>query len=150
MIIHVSNRQKSLKFLSKHVKPIVKHVIQEEGQHCQEVSIYFVDTEEICRLHDEFFNDPSTTDCISFPMDGEEEEYRVLGEVFVCPETALQYAQSNKLDPYEETTLYLIHGLLHLMGYDDIEEEDIQRMRTAEAHHLSRLKTLNLILKPLT
>lgn len=146
MIIDVVDRQKALKFSLALVKSIVKQVINEEQQKCHEVSICFVDTANICELHEQFFDDPSPTDCISFPMDEEGEPYRVLGEVFVCPETALEYAKSHQLDPYEETTLYIVHGLLHLMGYRDMDEEDIVQMRQAEQRHMTKLKEMNLVL----
>lgn len=147
MIVNVSDQQLALKISIDEVQRLVDRVISNEGQHCDEVNIYFVDTPTICQLHEEFFQDPSPTDCMTFPMDEEEEEdfhYRILGEVFVCPATAIAYAAQHKIDPYEETTLYIIHGLLHLMGFDDLEEEDCQLMRQAEARHMQELKKLNL------
>lgn len=148
MIIHIINKQKALKISSDAVKKVVELVIKGEKQTCDEVSIYFVSTKKICQLHEEFFGDPKTTDCISFPMDGETEEYRVLGEVFVCPETAIAYGLEHGMDPYEELTLYIIHGLLHLMEYDDIQSEDRQKIRKAENRHRNKIKKLNYRLKP--
>lgn len=148
MNIIVEDSQISLQISSQRVKKIVKAILDHEKQKCNEVVVHFVTTEEICRLHEEFFNDPSPTDCISFPLDeSNDEDYRVLGDVFVCPQTALEYAKKNELNPYEETTLYIIHGLLHLIGYDDIEEEDQLAMRAAEKKHMQNLKNLNLYLK---
>src|SRR5262249_2821323 len=112
-----------------------------------EVSVNFVDTETICEIHAEYFDDPSPTDCISFPLDGEEEEYRVLGEIFVCPQTAIEYAEAHGCCPYQETTLYIIHGLLHLIGLDDIYEKDRAEMRRRETRHLENLKKLKLEVK---
>lgn len=143
MKILISNKQKSLKIFARQIKKIVKEVIAFEGHSCDEVSIHFVETDEICRLHEMFFNDPSPTDCISFPIDDSEENiYRVLGEIFVCPETAKKYAETHHLLPYNELVLYIIHGLLHLMGYDDIKEKDRKLMRAAERRHLKNLKDL--------
>jgi probable rRNA maturation factor len=151
VIVHVFNEQKALTISSSSVSMLVNQVIKEENQVCHEVSIYFVETEQICELHQQFFDDPSPTDCISFPMDDEEEasHYRILGEVFVCPQTAIEYSQLHQIDPYEETTLYIIHGLLHLMGYRDDEEETVQEMREAEKRQMAALKKLDLCLKPL-
>ena len=134
-------------------KSVVKHVLAAEGVETNEVTIYFVTSSEISRLHADFFRDPSPTDCISFPIDGghpTQGGYHVLGEVFVCPHTALQYlkTQSEETDPYQETTLYLVHGLLHLIGYNDIEDTDRRKMRVAENKHLSNLFSQNLLLKP--
>ena len=79
--------------------------------------------------------------------DDDDSPYSVLGEVFVCPATAIAYASENKLDPYEETTLYIVHGLLHLMGYDDIDDRDAVLMRQAERRHMQKLKDLTLLLQ---
>lgn len=147
MIIHIVNEQNSLKISSKQVEKLIHQVLNEENCFCDEVSVTFVDTQRICDLHDEFFQDPSPTDCISFPMDLEEDDpYRVLGEVFVCPDTAIRYAAEHGGDPYEETTLYIVHGLLHLMGYDDIDEQDCMEMRQAETRHMTKISKLELIL----
>lgn len=149
MIINVSDEQTALKISVKQVKQLVQQVIESEGQTCSEVNIYFVDTPAICQLHEEFFNDPSPTDCISFPIDEHESEegYRLLGEVFICPATAIDYASKHQGNAYQESTLYIVHGLLHLMGYDDCEEEDISLMREAEKRHMHNLQLLNLQLK---
>lgn len=110
-----------------------------------EASIHFVDTSTICDLHEQFFDDPSPTDCISFPMDDAEEEgYRIMGDVFVCPETADNYVKSNGGHVYHEITLYVIHGLLHLLGYDDIDEEDQRVMRAEEARYLKQVAAKSL------
>lgn len=146
MIVHLFNRQKALKISLPQARAIVKQVIEEEGETCHEVSLYFVDSSTICDLHQQFFDDPSPTDCISFPMDEDKQtEDRILGEVFVCPEVAIKYANQHQCDVYEEVTLYMIHGLLHLMGYDDIEEKERKKMRQAEARHFQKLKQLNLM-----
>jgi probable rRNA maturation factor len=147
--IHCSNQQSALELSTEQVEQLVRSVISTEGQTCDEVSIQFVDTETICRLHADFFDDPSVTDCISFPIDAEGSAYRMLGEVFVCPATAVEYAKVHQSDPFEETTLYVVHGLLHLMGYDDIEPEDEPEMRQAEKRHMAALAEKNLVLRPL-
>lgn len=116
-----------------------------------EVSIYFVTTEEICRLHQEFFGDPSPTDCISFPYDQKREGgYHLLGEIFVCPKAALEYVlklgEEINEDCYRETSLYVVHGLLHLMGYDDIRGEDKMKMEAQENRLMKELIEKNLLL----
>lgn len=147
MEIHIINNQNDFPIDPQAIKSIVSAVAEFESYEFDEVSIHLVDTEKICYLHKQFFNDPSQTDCISFPIDDQViAGYRVLGEVFVCPKTALEYSQSHDTTPSYEITLYIIHGLLHLMGYDDIEKEDIQLMRSKENLHLDNLKKLNLML----
>lgn len=148
MNVTVSNQQEDLALDANKVSPIVEALVRFEGIEADEISINFVGKEEICRLHKEYFGDPSFTDCISFPIDAEPNgHYRLLGEVFVCPLAAIEYASRSKSDPYDETLLYLIHGFLHLAGYDDIEEEERLMMREAEKRHLENLKKLNLDLR---
>ena len=147
VIVNVIDQQSDLQISLDQVENIAKQVIEDEGQKCDEVNIYFVDTEAISDLHNQFFNDPSPTDCISFPIDDEENQmlpYRILGEVFVCPATAIEYAKKNQKDPLEETTLYIVHGLLHLMGYDDLNGEDRKIMQKSQTAHMRKLKKLRL------
>lgn len=108
----------------------------------EEVSIYFVSEKKISKLHDLFFQDPSPTDCISFPVDETH-----LGEIFVCPKVAIQYASKRGLAPYKETTLYIIHGLLHLIGYDDLEKKAKETMRKKEKSCMRHLERVNIFLK---
>src|SRR5262245_31854076 len=118
------------------VKRIVSSVISFEEKRYDEAAIHFVNTAEISRLHEQFFHDPSPTDCISFPMDEEDQQgYRILGEVFICPQIAIEYSAKHSGDPYAETTLYIVHGLLHLMGYDDLDKKERSKMRSAERRH---------------
>ena len=78
-------------------------------------------------------------------MDGpEEKDYRVLGNVIVCPETAVDFIKLHGGNFYHEVTLYVIHGLLHLIGYDDIDEEDRALMKSEEARYLEHLEAQSL------
>lgn len=148
MDIQVVVEQKRLPLSKKTVKSLIKDFIQHTGVCCDEVCVHFVETTRICQLHAEFFNDATPTDCITFPMDGEmEAEYRALGDVFVCPETAIDYVKKHGGDAYQEVTLYVVHGLLHLLGYDDIDPKERRAMRAAEKKYLCRVAEKNLWLK---
>lgn len=99
-----------------------------------ELSIAFVGKGEISRIHNSFMGDPSPTDVITFPGDTEIEQ---AGEIVVCPQVAKEFAERENLDFPQELSLYLIHGYLHLCGFDDIAEEDRAQMRLAEQQALS-------------
>lgn len=150
MIIDVINQQKAVSIVDSEVQLIVENVLQHEQIDCDEISIHFVDTPTISKLHQDFFNDPTTTDCISFPIDHPDDKapYCFLGEIFVCPETALNYAKEHLTDPQEEITLYIVHGLLHLLGHDDIDPQEQIKMKEAEAFHMKRLKENCFLLRP--
>lgn len=148
MNIQIIQDQQDLKINSISVEKLVADFLDFYDLVYDEAAIHFVDTSTICDLHADFFNDPTTTDCISFPMDNHDDEgYRVLGEVFVCPETAVHYVKSNGGDAYHELTLYTVHGLLHLIGYDDIEDEDRELMRKEEARYLEHVSAQRLWIK---
>ncbi|MCB1107501.1 MAG: rRNA maturation RNase YbeY [Chlamydiia bacterium] len=143
MNIEFTNRQTVLPVSPIALKRLVSTFLNWKGVCCDEVSVHFVDKKEISRLHAEFFNDPSPTDCISFPIDSPTDHpkgYVVLGEVFVCPEVGVEYAIKEGLNPYEEVSLYTIHALLHLLGFDDQTEKDRMVMRGEENSAMHYLK----------
>src|SRR5438552_228557 len=82
-----------------------------------ELSLSFVTAEEIEDLHVRYLNEPGPTDVLSFPMD----EHGLLGDVVVCPEEA---ARNNPADVEGELRLLVVHGSLHILGYDHEEEDD--------------------------
>src|SRR5262249_1299731 len=94
-----------------------------EGIVDAELSLSFVGEPEIEDLHVRYLHEPGPTDVLSFPLDGEDERgMRVLGDVVIAPEVA---ARNNPDDPEAELRLLVVHGVLHLLGYD--HEEDAER-----------------------
>lgn len=149
MEIYLSDRQADLPLAMESVRVAALAFLSEEGLSCDELSISFVPQEEISALHETHFGDPSPTDCLSFPIDSEAEGgYRLLGDLVICPRAALDYVAKEGGNPYREVTLYLIHGLLHLIGYGDLEEGERVLMRGAEERHLAHLTSADLLLKP--
>ena len=122
MKIHFRNEQNLLSISENSTVDAVNFFLDKEKVDCDELSIYLIDDEKIANLHHHYFQDSSPTDCISFPIDapGEREDGTCfLGEIFVSTETALSYATAHNIDPCQEVLLYIIHGLLHLIGYND-------------------------------
>jgi probable rRNA maturation factor len=74
-----------------------------------EVSVVFVSDKRIAKIHRQFINDPTPTDVITFQH----------GEIFVSTETAKRQARQFGTSFDAELRLYLVHGLLHLAGFDD-------------------------------
>ncbi len=137
-MIHVHNLQKDLKIHKGFCRTLVRSVLSFLKIPFEEVSLYFVTEKQIAKLHEQFFQDSIPTDCISFPLDKNH-----LGEVFVCPAVAVSYAKKKGIDPYREIALYIVHGLLHLIGYDDLGKKTKLAMRKKEKscmRHLERLK----------
>ena len=106
----------------------------------QEVSILFVGKRKSGELHGQFFGDASPTDCMTFPVDDD-----FLGECVICPKVALE---ENPSDPYSEVSLYLIHCLLHLIGYEDTDKEKRKTMYKEQARLLLLAKESQCLLHP--
>ncbi|HET9311278.1 MAG TPA: rRNA maturation RNase YbeY [Actinomycetota bacterium] len=98
-----------------------------EGLVDVELSLAFVDDEEIAALHERYMHEAGPTDVLTFPLDDEhdvdERGVRVLGDVVIAPQVA---ARNNPNDPGSELRLLVVHGVLHALGYD--HEEDQERL----------------------
>ena len=95
-----------------------------------ELSVVFMTDAALARLHDDFLDDPTTTDVITFEGDP---ALGTAGEICVSADTADAYARAQARDFSAELTLYLVHGWLHLAGHDDLEPAKKRAMRRAEA-----------------
>ncbi len=93
-----------------------------EGLHDVELSVSFVENAEIEDLHVRYMDEPGPTDVLSFPLDDADAGgTRLLGDVVIAPAVA---ARNNPGDPDAELRLLLVHGILHLLGYDHEEDAD--------------------------
>jgi probable rRNA maturation factor len=103
------------------------------------LSVCLVDNEAIRRLNARFRQEDEVTDVLAFPLDDELDpaDGAMLGEVVVSVEKALDEAEARGIPAASELALYVAHGVLHLLGYDDHEPEDARRMREAEAKALA-------------
>jgi probable rRNA maturation factor len=101
---------------------LARRTLIAEGVGDAELSLSFVDEEEIEELHVRYLHEPGPTDVLSFPLDGEDERgVHVLGDVVIAPAVA---ARNNPGDPAAELRLLVVHGVLHLLGYDHEEEAE--------------------------
>jgi probable rRNA maturation factor len=100
------------------------------------LSVVFVGDAALARLHLYWLGDASRTDVISFDLSDEHSE---VGELYVSATCARRVAAERGLDAERELALYLVHGALHLCGYDDHAPARRRRMRAAERAVLARL-----------
>ncbi len=121
-----------------------RHAAQWVAQHYNiqqfEVSIAIVDDPTIHELNREHLDHNWPTDVISFIFETDEDSGSVEGEIVASWDTAARLAAAAKWRPEDELLLYVVHGLLHLAGLDDIEPEDEQEMRVAERDCMVALK----------
>ena len=128
-----------------------------------EVSLLLVDEATIAGLNERFMHKQGPTDVLSFPIedevapsgrnpdsgtagpgslesDGHEPEV-LLGDIVVCPAVASRNAIEHEVTTEAELELLVVHGVLHLLGWDHMVDEEAERMEAREAQLLKRFGT---------
>ena len=104
-----------------------------------ELSLVLVNDEEIARLNWDYLGHEGPTNVISFPMlEGEFAGLNpnVLGDIVISMETTLAHAEDGGYTPEEMMDFYLVHGLLHLLGYDHIDDPEKAAVMEAKTEEL--------------
>lgn len=111
-----------------YLEDVLEYTLEHEKVNNAIFSVVFVDDEEIHRLNKEYRHVDKGTDVISFAFEDNEKvrynDIRVLGDIYICipqmKRQAISYGHSEK----RELSFLCVHGLLHLLGYDHMTEED--------------------------
>ena len=118
------------------VERLLCHGLASEGREGEWTFAFrFVDDAEIGRLHDAFLGDPSPTDIITFPYDPDDGEQG--GDIVISVDTAATNADEHGWSVSQELRFLVLHGLLHVLGWDDTRDEDRAAMLTRQ-HELMR------------
>lgn len=120
------------------LREIVRAVLEGEQVGDYEISLAFVDNATIHRLNKQFLDHDEPTDVLTFPL-SEGNAKKLMGEIVIGVEVAVEQARERGHDVHVELALYVIHGLLHLCGYDDKGEKVLGKMRERERHYLLSL-----------
>jgi probable rRNA maturation factor len=134
MEILINNEFPEIKVDARKIEQQIGKVLTSLDCNEHEISILFIGDQQIRDLNHQFRDIDRPTDVLSFPQisEGELETSRtlVLGDVAISLETARCQSEEHELSFEEELTLLLIHGILHLLGYDhEISEQEDERMR---------------------
>jgi probable rRNA maturation factor len=137
MSIAIENRQKKAKIdlrrMRRSLKRLMKELCCEEG----ELSLLLVDDDQIREINRTYLKRDRSTNVISFPM-GEGEfgavNPQLLGDIVLSAETAARDAAAGGIDLMDEVEFLVIHGLLHLIGYEheNTTSEESRKMKTRE------------------
>ncbi len=116
---------------------VMRRAMKEEGRTARSLSIVLTDNRHIRDLNREYVGVDTTTDVISFPLEDLDWPLAgynggINGEIIASAELAYEQALARDLDPRAELLLYVVHGLLHLIGYDDRTPSDARRMHARE------------------
>ena len=132
MSVLVSNRQGS-PVDEVTLAALAARTLVAEGRPGVELSLSFVGEEEMADLHVRYMDEPGPTDVLSFPMD----EDGLLGDVVVCPAEAAR----NNTDVAAELRLLVVHGVLHLLGYDHEADDERRAMWAKQDAYVGSLTT---------
>lgn len=145
MDISIRNRQRAKKLDLRSIRRDLRRALGLLGRADAEVSVVFVGEQAMARLNREHRGIPSATDVLSFPLDGDwpSAGQPLLGDIVVCvPKAVSQARESGRTFP-DEVRHLLVHGLLHLTGYDhETCPADARRMRSREREILRALASV--------
>lgn len=136
--VQVNDSQTALRVDRERVAELVRRVLRGEGVHNASISITLVDDATIRRINGQYLNHDWPTDVISFPLSSPDAP-ELVAELVVSTETAVATAASADLPPWAELALYLVHGLLHICGFDDTSAPAAALMRRREREVLEAL-----------
>lgn len=145
MEVYYDDRQDNIK-ITDEMKNLIENSIRavlkvEELSDDVEVSVSFVGDEEIRDLNRDYRGVDKSTDVLSFPM---EDEFiidnRILGDVILNTRRVMEQAEELGHSHERELSYLTVHSILHLLGYDHIEDEDKREMREREKLSMKELE----------
>tara|TARA_R110002072_G_scaffold302710_2_gene487676 strand:- start:208888 stop:209448 length:561 start_codon:yes stop_codon:yes gene_type:complete len=145
--IDIADHQDCLTIDEEFVRTVVRQTLQAEQVAAATISVAIVDNAQIHELNRQYLNHDYETDVLSFLLDessGPSAQQlpnaprgngkTIDGEVIVSSEMAIDMAADYSWESLDELTLYIVHGLLHLCGYDDLTADELPIMRARECH----------------
>ena len=133
--VFVANEQGDIAVDERRLISLVRLAAIEEGVDPRaEVTVLLVERPAMASLKEKWLGEPGPTDVLAFPMDEQipDDEPYVLGDIVICPDVAREQVADTGGKVTEEVDLLLVHGFLHLLGYDHVRPQDARSMRHRE------------------
>lgn len=144
MKIQIANKQKKIKIDKIKIRRTILKLLKFLDCADKEVSLSFVSDETIQQLNNQYRNNNKPTDVLSFSL--QEGEFGninpdILGDIVISADTAMADAAKNGLSPEQEINFLIIHGLLHLLGYEheNTSKEEKKKMQAKQRKLFSLL-----------
>jgi rRNA maturation RNase YbeY len=142
MAILIDNRQKKHPIILETVKQQARAILNALEYPESELSILITDDEHIAQLNQAYLNHQGPTNVISFPMqEGQFAEFshKLLGDVVISIDTAAKEAAEADISLQERFYQLLIHGILHLVGYDHVNSDEEAEAMESKSQELLKL-----------
>lgn len=144
MDVLITNRQRTKKINTRLLKQIVGALFEELKITDAELGIHLVGAEEMALVNWQFLQHEGSTDVITF--DHRNSEFQISnfkleihGELFICVDDAMSQAKQFGTSWQAEVVRYVVHGVLHLLGHDDLKPELRRKMKREENRLVRRL-----------
>lgn len=136
LVVDVSDRQSLLRVSARGLERLVRSALIAEGVEQAEIGVILVDDRRIAAVHRRWLGLAGPTDVITFDLSagtaGPPRAGVLAGDIVVSTETARRMARAVGWTPRQELAYYIVHGVLHLTGYDDHTPADRRQMRARE------------------
>jgi len=147
MEIVFENLQKKVALNPPQILKIAKTILRHEGVAKASLSVVFVTRQRITALNKKFLHRDYTTDVLAFDLRDDitvkcrpkRKSTLITGDIIISTDAALKNTQIFGTALAQELALYVIHGILHLLGFDDHKPGDIKKMRKKEKELLAYL-----------
>ncbi len=138
---NISNFQRKIPIPVPKVRTALRSACRKLRFKIPELSVAFVGERRMRRLNKEYLGHDYVTDVITFGYSerGHLKVSPFCGEIIICPAVAARNAKRYGNTLEREIILYVVHGILHLCGYDDHSPEDVKRMRQKETEILGTI-----------
>ena len=132
LTIDVVDRQRALRVGGRWLGTVARRALERQGVAAAEICVLLVDDRGIAGLHERWLGIPGPTDVITFDLSDAARPGVLHGDIAVSAETARRVAHELGWQPRHELAYYIVHGILHLAGYDDHDPADRRVMRARE------------------
>jgi probable rRNA maturation factor len=137
MNIAIANRQRTKKINTRLLKQIVCDLFAELEFSEAELGVNLVDAREMALVNETFLQHEGPTDVITFDhrnceVQSAKCEVEIHGELFICVDVAIRQAKEFKSSWQAEIVRYVVHGVLHLLGHDDLKPHLRRKMKRKE------------------
>ncbi len=139
MKITVKNLQKKLLISPVKIKKLILKVLKGEGiKESGYINICFADDPLIKKFNLKFLKTNSSTDVLAFNLNNNLENKILLADIMISTDTAIKNSRKFNTKPEYELMLYVTHGILHILGYDDRDKTQRKQMRKKEIEYVDR------------
>jgi len=112
-------------------------VIRKEGKTAGDIHYVFLSDDDLLKINEQYLDHHDYTDIITFPLS--ESENIIRGEIYISVHRVKENSELNGIDFRKELSRVIVHGVLHLLGYDDHTDEEKRIMRSKEDYYINLL-----------